>query len=156
MFRRFDPRYSHRSLTISRIQDRWQIGLAPISENANRVQSFQDLIARQRSIEFCIAIYALTAHFPKTEAYGLTAQLRRAAVSVASNLAEGHGRATTGEFLQFIGVARGSNCEVATQLVIAKRLGFGVPEDLENAQRLCGECGRLIGALMKAIRAKTL
>jgi four helix bundle protein len=119
-----------------------------------RGSSFRDLIVWQRSIDLSIAVYGLTARFPRDEKFGLTSQLRRAAVSVASNLAEGHGRAGTGEFLQFIGFARGSNSEVETQLVIAERLGFGVPADLEKAQRLCSECGKLINALMKAMREK--
>lgn len=116
--------------------------------------SFRDVYAWQRAVELCVAIYVLTKTFPAEERFGLTAQLRRAAVSVASNLAEGHGRGSTGEFLQFIGFARGSNSEVATQLVIAERLGFGVPEDLEKAQQLCTECGKLINGLKKAIREK--
>jgi four helix bundle protein len=128
----------------------------PKGDSIKMGASFRDLIVWQRAIEMCLAVYVATACFPVDERFGLTAQLRRASVSVASNLAEGHGRATTGEFLQFIGVARGSNSEVETQLEIAGRLGFGVPEDLEKAQRLCSECGRLIGGLMKAIRAKTL
>jgi len=123
-------------------------------EDGVRGSSFRDLIVWQRSIDLSIAVYGLTARFPRDEKFGLTSQLRRAAVSVASNLAEGHGRAGTGEFLQFIGFARGSNSEVETQLVIAERLGFGVPADLEKAQRLCSECGKLINALMKAMREK--
>jgi four helix bundle protein len=118
------------------------------------VQSFQDLIAWQRSIELCIAIYALTAHFPSTETFGLTAQLRRAAVSVASNVAEGHERLTTLQFLQFLGNARGSNGELATQLVIARALGFGVQKDLDTAQRLCSEVGKLLNGLIKSLRSK--
>ena len=128
--------------------------MAPSSGNTNRVQSFQDLIAWQRSIEFCVAIYALTAHFPKSEAFGLTAQLRRAAVSVASNVAEGHERLTTLQFLQFLGFARGSNGELATQLIIAKTLGFGAQSDLDRAQRLCIEVGKLLNGLIKSLQSK--
>lgn len=97
-------------------------------------------------------IYALTASYPSSEKFGLTNQLRRAAVSVASNIAEGYGRTTRGEYLQFLGHARGSNCEVETQLVIAANLGFGADGERRRAEALCTEVSRLLGALMKALR----
>ena len=128
--------------------------MAPISVNTSRVQSFRYLAAWQRPIELCIVIYTLTAQFPKTETFGLTAQLRRAAVSVASNVAEGHERLTTLQFLQFLGNARGSNGELATQLVIAKALGFGAQKDLDKAQGLCSEVGRLLNGLIKSLQSK--
>jgi four helix bundle protein len=82
----------------------------------------------QRAIQLTVAIYKLTASFPESERFGLTNQLRRASVSVASNIAEGYGRSTSGEYIQFLGDARGSNCEVQTQLVISAALGFGSEE----------------------------
>jgi four helix bundle protein len=78
-----------------------------------------------------IALYRATAAFPREELYGLTSQLRRASVSVASNIAEGWGRKSDGEFLHFLGMARGSNAEVQTQLIIAMELGFGDPAKLK-------------------------
>jgi four helix bundle protein len=117
-------------------------------------QSFKDLIVWQRAIELTIAIYELTAKFPDSERFGLINQLRRAAVSVASNIAEGYGRATKGEYVQFLGHARGSCSEVETQLVIAKALSFGSTANLDTAENLCNEVGRMLGALMKSIRAK--
>lgn len=99
------------------------------------VESFRDLIVWQRSIELCVAVYEFTRGFPGDELYGLRSQLRRAAVSIPSNIAEGCGRRSTGEFLQFLGVARGSNCEVQTQLVIAEEMGFGA----EGARLRCDE-----------------
>lgn len=114
--------------------------------------SFRDLLAWQRAVQMTTAIYTLTAGFPSSEKFGLTNQLRRAAVSVASNIAEGYGRSTRGEYLQFLGHARGSNCEVETQLVIASSLGFGVPPQLRQAEHLCADVSRLLGALMKGVR----
>jgi four helix bundle protein len=79
-------------------------------------QAFQDLTVWQRATELTVCIYSLTRSFPKEEQYGLTSQLRRAAVSVASNIAEGRGRGTEGEFRQFLNIAQGSTYEVQTQL----------------------------------------
>ena len=81
--------------------------------------SFKDLVVWQRAIQLTVAVYKLTALFPDSEKFGLTNQLRRASVSVASNIAEGYGKSTKGEYILFLGHARGSNCEVETQLVIA-------------------------------------
>jgi four helix bundle protein len=91
---------------------------------AVKVQSYRDLLVWQRAIEMTLAVYRLTAEFPREEIYGLASQLRRAAVSVASNIAEGYGRPSRGEYRQFLGHARGSNLEIQTQLVISKSLGM--------------------------------
>lgn len=114
-------------------------------------QSFKDLVVWQRAIETSLAIYKLTASFPDSERFGLTNQLRRASVSVASNIAEGYGRATKGEYLQFLGHARGSNGEVQTQLVIAKALGFGQEKQMALAQGLADEVGRMLVMLMRKL-----
>ena len=88
--------------------------------------SFKELVVWQRAVELSIEIYNLTASFPNSEQFGLSNQLRGASVSIASNIAEGYGRTTRGEYLQFLGHARGSLCELQTLLIIAKALGFGV------------------------------
>jgi four helix bundle protein len=116
-------------------------------------QSFKDLIAWQKAIALTIAIYKLTESFPLSERYGLTDQLRRAAVSVASNIAEGYGRSTRGEYIQFLGHARGSNCEVETQLVIVAALGFGLEPNRAIAEKLCSDVSRLLRGLIQSLRA---
>lgn len=116
-------------------------------------QSFKDLIAWQKAIELTIAIYKLTESFPPSERYGLTAQLRRAAVSTSSNIAEGYGRSTRGEYLQFLGHARGSNCEVETQLIIVAALGFGLEPNRAIAEKLCSDVSRLLRGLIQSLRA---
>jgi four helix bundle protein len=98
-----------------------------------------------------VAIYRLTAGFPKEELFGLTSQLRRAGVSVASNIAEGYGRNSSGEYKQFLGMARGSNSEVETQLVIARELGLGDVQLLNHAEQLNGEIGRMLRALLQKL-----
>jgi four helix bundle protein len=115
--------------------------------------SFKDLIVWQRAVELSLAIYKLTASFPATERFGLTNQLRRAAVSIASNIAEGYGRTSTGEYLQFLGHARGSNCEVQTQIVISRGLGFGSESNLNTVEGCCDEIGRMLVAIMKKLRS---
>jgi len=117
-------------------------------------QSFKDLIVWQRSIELTTDVYKLTSKFPESERFGLTNQMRRASVSIASNIAEGYGRSTKGEYLLFLGHARGSCSELQTQIIIAKNLAFGAAENLQCAETLCNDVGRLLGALIKAIRAK--
>jgi len=97
-----------------------------------------------------VAIYQLTSAFPREELYGITSQLRRAGVSVASNIAEGYGRGSTGEYKQFLGMARGSNMEVQTQLEISKVLGFGDRETLNRSEGLSHKIGKmLVGIINK-------
>ncbi len=93
-------------------------------------------------------IYRVTREFPKEETYGLTSQIRRSAVSVPSNIAEGQGRLSTGEFRQFLGVARGSNCELQTQLEIARVLKLGNPGLIDEAEGLSHEVGKMIHSIL--------
>ena len=116
------------------------------------VQSFRDLLVWQRAVQLSIAIYRLTKEFPREEIYGLSSQIRRSAVSVPSNIAEGQGRLGTGEFKQFLGIARGSNFEVQTQLEIARALGFGNPRLLDEAEGLSHEVGKMIHALLESLK----
>ena len=117
-----------------------------------RVQSFRDLIVWQRAIELSLAIYALTKSFPKDELFGLTSQLRRAGVSIPSNIAEGQSRATTGEFKQFLAIARGSNAEVQTQLVLVRHLGFAPEEPVQRCEALSLEVARLLNGLLAKLK----
>ena len=116
------------------------------------IGSFKDLIVWQRAVELTLAIYQLTGAFPSTEQFGLTNQLRRASVSIASNIAEGYGRPTRGENIQSLGHARGSNCEVQTQLIIAGGLGFGSEARRRHAEKLCDEIGRMLVVMMRKLR----
>jgi len=96
------------------------------------VESYRDLKVWQRAIEMTLAIYRVTTNFPKEELFGLTGQIRRAGVSVASNIAEGYGRGSKGEYKKFLAMARGSNLEVQTQLFLATKLGYGNPAQLKR------------------------
>ncbi len=102
-----------------------------------------------------VAVYKATRVFPRQEIYGLTSQLQRAAVSVASNIAEGRGRLTSGEFKHFLGMAQGSNYEVQTQIVIARELDFAGPELLNQAESLSIEVGRMLSSLITTVSARS-
>jgi four helix bundle protein len=117
---------------------------------------YQDLIVWQKAKAFASEIYRVTEPFPKTEIYGLTSQLRRAAVSVASNIAEGQGRLTKGEFCHFLGQARGSLLEVETQLSISLDLHFLEEDEFHNLQHRSFEVRRLLNGLIESMRAQVL
>jgi four helix bundle protein len=103
-------------------------------------------------MQLTVAIYRMTKEFPDEEQYGLTSQIRRSAVSVPSNIAEGQGRLTPGEFRQFLGIARGSTFEVQTQLEIARALEFGDPKSIDAAEGLSHEVGKMIFGLLDSIK----
>jgi four helix bundle protein len=114
-------------------------------------KSYRDLEVWKRAIQLSVALYKLTGDFPRDEIYGLTSQLRRAGVSVASNIAEGYGRTSRGEFKSFLGMARGSALEVQTQLVIARELGFGDPSKVTGAEMLADEAGKMLWAMREKL-----
>jgi four helix bundle protein len=115
------------------------------------VQSFRDLVVWQRSMQLTAAVYRLSKGFPRDEIYGLSSQIRRSAVSIPSNIAEGQGRLGTGEFRQFLGIARGSNCELLTQLEIAGMLGYCDAMRIEEAEGLSNEVGKMINAILQSL-----
>jgi four helix bundle protein len=115
-------------------------------------ESFKDLIVWQRAIQLSTEIYRLTASFPSSERFGLVNQMRRASVSIASNIAEGYGRSTRGEYLQFLGHARGSNCELQTQLIIAEAVGFAAKKACEQAERFSADVSRMLIAVMGRLK----
>ncbi len=117
------------------------------------VRNYSELIAWQKAMDLVQLVYAFTNRFPKEELYGLTNQVRRAAVSIPSNIAEGQGRRSTNEFLRFLSIAHGSLREVDTQVLIAARLGYLQEADIQNLIELAGEVGRLINGLINSLRA---
>ena len=118
-------------------------------------QAFQDLTVWQRAMDMSESVYRSTQTFPKEELYGLTFQLRRASISVPSNIAEGPGRATAGEFKQFLCIAQGSTYEVHAQLLLAKRLKIGDEEKLRMAEALCIETSKMLGAFITSLGKKS-
>jgi four helix bundle protein len=116
------------------------------------IQSFRDLLVWQRSMELTVAIYKLTQAFPREEMFGLTSQLRRSAISVPSNIAEGHGRMNPREFKHFLLIARASNCELQTQLELSGALGFADAQLLATAQRNSNELEKMLFGLLSKLK----
>ena len=121
-------------------------------EEHGTIKSYEDLIVWQKALDLAEEVYRATRQFPKDELYGLTSQMRRAAVSVASNIAEGHERHSRGEFLQFLGHARGSLAELETQARLAVRLGFVVSSVNEDLTAHSAEVGRLLNGLRNSLK----
>jgi len=114
-------------------------------------RSYKDLVAGQISMDLVTGTYRATAGFPKDELFGLTSQLRHAAVSIPSNIAEGQGRLAEKEFRYFLGQARGSLMEVETQLQIAENLGYLQKEQTASLFQKCAEVGRILNGLLASV-----
>ena len=132
-------------------------GKAMIMKNVRiemgNVKSHEDLLVWQISIDFVTSIYKLTKDFPKTEIYGLTNQMRRAAVSIPSNIAEGAARNSTKEYIQFLYIALGSVSEIDTQLIISKNLGFADNSELRSEVKIIkGKLINLIASLKRRLK----
>jgi len=112
-----------------------------------------DLVVWQRAMSLAEQVYAVTKNFPKEEIYGLTSQMRRASVSIASNIAEGHGRQSRGEFLQSLGHARGSLAELHTQVTLASRLKLISQDDQQRLDELIASVGRPLNGLRKSLKS---
>ena len=121
---------------------------------ASMLRSFRELTVWQKSMKLATSVYRLMQGFPREETYGLASQLRRAAVSIPSNIAEGHGRSGVGECRQFLWIARGSSFELQTQLEIAKDLEMGDPVLIEESEALSQEVGKMIYALLDQLKPK--
>lgn len=122
---------------------------------ANETQSYKDLVVWQKGIDLAKLIYQLTSTFPNEEKFGLVSQMRRAAVSVPSNIAEGQARHTTGEFIQFISHAEGSAAELETQIILGVELGFSTKDIAIPVYELLAEIRRMLNALRRKLAART-
>ena len=118
-------------------------------------RNYADLVAWQKVMNLAESIYRVTKSLPRHETYGLMSQMRRAAVSIPSNIAEGEGRRTPGQFLHMLGVSYGSLRELETQVILAGRLRLVSDEDRRQLIDECAEVGRLLNGLMKSIRRRT-
>ncbi|MDD5626330.1 MAG: four helix bundle protein [Patescibacteria group bacterium] len=123
-----------------------------MTEN-NTIYSYKDLIVWQKAITLVIEIYTLTNKFPKEEIYGLTSQMRRAAISIPSNIAEGRRRGSKKEFHQFLLIAYGSGAELETQIEIAKKLPFGNNLDYNKIDSLLIEIMKMLNKILSTLRS---
>jgi four helix bundle protein len=118
-------------------------------------QSYRDLLVWQKSIALCVQVYKTCEAFPKSELYGLSDQMKRAAVSVSSNIAEGQGRHHVKEFLHFISIANGSLAELDTQRIIAENLHFVSSESSQHLDKCIAEIRKMLYVLAAKLKAKT-
>ena len=118
------------------------------------VSNYRELIVWQKAMDLVEAIYRVTEAFPDRELYGLSRQIRRAAISVPSNIAGGHGRSSTREFLHFLSIARGSVKEVETQVLIAERLAYINGDQSSHLVARTAEGSRLLSGLPRSLRNK--
>jgi four helix bundle protein len=120
----------------------------------NTTRSYKDLVVWQKGIALAKLVYGLTRSFPSEEKFGIVAQMRRAVVSIPSNIAEGQARHTTGEFIQFISHAEGSVAELDTQLILSIELKFCSSSAADPAFALIGEIRRMLNALRRKLAAR--
>ncbi|MBL7898619.1 MAG: four helix bundle protein [Crocinitomicaceae bacterium] len=119
-----------------------------------KINSYKDLLVWQKSMELVKCIYALSTRLPENEKFGLTSQIRRAAVSVPSNIAEGWGMAVTGNYIHHLKISFGSLCEVETQLILIIELNFVTQEESAKVKSLIYETGKMLKSLMIALEQK--
>jgi four helix bundle protein len=120
----------------------------------DKIKSYRDLIAWQKAMSLVKSVYVITKNFPKEEQYGLTSQLRRAVVSIPTNIAEGQGRKTTGEFKQFLGIANGSLAETETLHLLSKDLEFISTIEFNELKIMTDEISKLLNGLLKSLNFK--
>jgi four helix bundle protein len=118
------------------------------------LNSYQELTVWQKSIDLVTEIYKLTENFPKSEIYGLTNQMRRSAVSIPSNIAEGYARKHRQEYIQFIRIAYGSGAELETQILIANNLKLARPDKFELSKNLLSEIMKMLNKLVVSLNSK--
>ena len=116
------------------------------------IQCFKDLIVWQKAMEVASMTYSLTKNMPKEELFSLTNQMRRAAVSIPSNIAEGYGRNSAKEYLQFLAIARGSLCELETQLLLCVRIDYLTEQEIQPILDSLAEIGKMLMSIIKKLK----
>ncbi len=113
----------------------------------DKINSYQDLQVWQKAVDLCVEVYRLVKLLPKEEMYSLSDQMRRAVVSIPSNIAEGYARKTTKEYLKFLSIANGSRTELETQLIICNKIGYLNEKEIEVAMQKSTEIGKMISTI---------
>lgn len=130
-----------------------QSNMAPQFE-ATKVTTYRDLVVWGRAMDIVETCYKLTGQIPQSEIYGLISQIRRAAVSIPANIAEGHGRKTVGEYIELLSIANGSLRELETHLMLAGRLQYVKDDEIFYLLDDCEEIGRMLASLIQKLRQK--
>ena len=120
------------------------------------LKNYKELKVWQKSYQLCLEVYRTTASFPKDEKFGLTSQVRRAVVSVPSNIAEGYGRKTTADYIRFLYIAYGSTCELETQIMLSGDLGYMDTKLVKSIIGKTNEVERMLKSLIKSLENKHL
>ena len=128
------------------------VGCSHLIEVAPPITSYRELLVWQKAIDLVVAAYRATASFPKAETYGLVSQIRRAATSIPANIAEGYGRGSRKEYVQFLCIAQGSLKEVETHFIVAERLLYLIPEQTKRLPSQTDEIGRMLGSLIRKLK----
>ncbi|MDQ6432878.1 four helix bundle protein [Mesorhizobium sp. LHD-90] len=119
------------------------------------MNSYKDLVVWKASVELAVTCYSMTKSFPSSEVYAMTSQIRRSSVSIAANIAEGHGRENTGSFIQFLRVAQGSLKELETHLVISGRVGLMPDTDVARLLSQADEIGKMLRSMVRSLQQKS-
>ncbi len=122
---------------------------------SREIKSFRDLIVWQKAMALVVMTYSRTKSFPKNEEYALTSQIRRAAVSIPSNIAEGYGRRSTGDYIRFLQISLASLYELQTQLEICRRLSLMDTRDYAELDALCCEVSKMLATLVKKLSSSS-
>ena len=128
------------------------VGFSYLIEMAPPITNYQDLLVWQKAIDLVVEAYRATAVFPKSETYGLVSQIRRAATSIPANIAEGYGRGSRKEYVQFLVIAQGSLKEVETHFIVAERLSYLTPAQPKRLLSQTDEIGRMLGSLIRKLK----
>ncbi|MCG6138927.1 MAG: four helix bundle protein [Nostoc sp. LLA-1] len=123
--------------------------------NKPSIQSYQDLKVWQEAMNLAEDCYKVTKQFPKEETYGMISQIRRASVSIPANIAEGYGRKTRGEYIQFLYIAQGSLKELETHLLISRRVELAVAEVINPVINKCELVGKILLGLIRSLESRT-
>ncbi len=123
-------------------------------ERKPKIKGFRELKVWQKAMDLVTEVYRLAKLLPREETYALSDQLRRAVVSIPSNIAEGNGRFSTKEYISYLSIANGSRAEVETQLEVCVRIGYLKEEEIQKAMEMSEETGKMIGALIRKLKEK--
>ena len=118
------------------------------------VDNYQKMIVWQKAMDVTVMVYSLCRKLPKSEMYALQDQMKRASVSVPSNIAEGQARNSKKEFIQFLSIAKGSKAELETQLLLCIKLGYLIDSDISEAMKSLSEISKMLSALIKNLHSK--